>query len=116
MYVHLNLHNITLLNVTPSLIPKNPKEHMCSVGVSLHVVTFPSHISQIMTLEQSIKEFGPRARVHHVVIIVVLAMLIFVLFHNVPRYINPPLLRIHVNSPCLLHIMYTLVTMCMVVE
>jgi hypothetical protein len=26
MYVHLNLHNVTLLNVTPSLIPQNPEE------------------------------------------------------------------------------------------
>ena len=51
---------------------------MCLVKISLLVVTFPSHTSQISTLKQSTKEFKPHARTHHIVIIVniiIMAML-----------------------------------------
>ena len=40
-----NLCNVTLHNVTPFLISPNYRERMCSIQISLLVVTFPSHIS-----------------------------------------------------------------------
>jgi hypothetical protein len=49
---------------------------MCSILISLLVVTFPSHISWVLTLMKSTKEFKPHARTNHIVIFVIIAMLI----------------------------------------
>ena len=75
MQMHLNLHNNTLLNVTPSLRSWNPRERTFSIRISLLVVTFPSHISRVLTLmKQPIKEFKPHACTHHIVITIIIAM------------------------------------------
>ena len=54
--LHSKLCNINLLNVAPSLVSRNPREHMFSFSISLLVVTFPSHISHILTLKQTTKK------------------------------------------------------------
>ena len=38
-----------LCNVTPSLISQNPRNRMCSTQISFLVITFPSHISWVLT-------------------------------------------------------------------
>ena len=43
-----NLQNVTFCNVIPSLISRNPRVWMCSVQISLLVVTFPSHLSWVL--------------------------------------------------------------------
>ena len=43
----LDLHDVTLYSVT--LIPQTPKERMCSIRISLLVITLPSHISHFVT-------------------------------------------------------------------
>ena len=48
---------------------------MFSFQISLLVVMFPSHISWVLTLKLTTKEFKPQACTHHVVIIVIIAML-----------------------------------------
>jgi hypothetical protein len=79
---------------------------MFLVQISLLVLTFPSHISQILTLKYSSKEFKLGVHMHHVVIIVIIVM---VLFHNVTCYTNYILSRIHVTTTYRLNIMCTLV-------
>ena len=59
----------------PSFISPNPREWMCSVQISLLVVTFPSHISWVLTSKESTKEFKPYAPTHHVVVIVITSRL-----------------------------------------
>ena len=102
--------NITILNVITSLISRNPREKDVSVK-SPYLFTFSSHISQILTLKYSIKEFKPRVHMHHVVIIVIIVM---VLFHNVTCYTNSILSRIHVTITYLLNIICTLVAITMI--
>ena len=92
--------NITILNVTTSLISHNPRERMFSLQISLLVVTFPSHISWILTLKCSTKEFKPHVHMHHVVIIVIIVIIAMVLFHNVTLilYYHASMLPLHTSS------------------
>ena len=118
LLVHPNLCNITLLNVTLSLISQKPRERMFSVQISFLIVTFASHVSWVSTLKQSTKDFKPHARTHHVVIVVIICHYCcnvdFVLFRNVIRYIDSLLSCIHVNTTHLLNITCTLVDMCVI--
>jgi hypothetical protein len=46
------LHNTNLLNVTPSLISRNPREHMFSIIIThLVIIMFLTYISWILTLK-----------------------------------------------------------------
>ena len=75
-FIHPSLRNVTLSNVTPSLI-----SYMCLVQISLLVLIFSSHTSWVLTLKQSTKEIKPQARTHYVVVIVIIAML--TLFYSI---------------------------------
>ena len=89
-----------LRDVTPSLIPLNPSEQMCSVQISL-LVTFPSYISWVFTLKYSTKEFKPHARTHHVVIIVIIAVLTLCDSPNLTDYTKSLLSWIfNIMHPC----------------
>ena len=57
--VYPKLCNINLWCVTPSLIPQNPRKLKLSVQISLCVVTFPSHLSRVLTLMQTTEENHP---------------------------------------------------------
>ena len=61
----------TLPNVTPPLTSRNPRERM----FALLVVTFPSHMPWVLTIQYSTKEFKPHTRTHHVVIIVLVVII-----------------------------------------
>jgi hypothetical protein len=112
MLIHPNLRNVTFCNVAPSLISQNLKERMCSVQISLLVVTSPSHITcfDIKIIHQSIRTTCSHVSCcHHCHY----CRFDFVLFHNVTCYIDSLLSRIHVNTIDLLNIMCTLVATCM---
>lgn len=47
-YTHAHPH---LRNFTHSIVSPNPREQMCSIEISLPVITFPSHISWVLTLQ-----------------------------------------------------------------
>ena len=63
VYTHPKLRNTNLHNVTHSLISRNPRERMFVVQISLLIVTFLSHISQIFSLTQTTKEVNPHPRI-----------------------------------------------------
>ena len=97
-YVHPydpNLRNVTLCNVTPSLISQNPREHI-----------FPSHTSWVLASKQSTKEFQTHPRTHYVIITIIIIIFTFVLVHIVTCYTNSLVSHLHV------HIVYFLHTMC----
>ena len=52
---------------------------MFSVKVSLLVVTFASHISWVLTLKKTTKEFKAHTHMHHVVIIITIIIFIIVM-------------------------------------
>ena len=90
---------------------------MLFVQIALHVLTFLSHVPNVLMLNSSTKEFKPQARMHQVVIIVIdfhYRNVDFVLFHNVARYTNSLLSCIHVNTTYLLNITCTLVATCLI--
>jgi hypothetical protein len=96
-HVHPNLHN-----VTPPLISPNPREQMCSVSISLLVITIPLiyHVCRHHTNPP--KQFKPHACTHHVVVIIMIYCYYynvdFGLFHTtITCYIDHLLSRIHVN-------------------
>ena len=66
LLIHPKLRNIYPHNVTHSLIsqnPRDPKERMFIVQISLLIVTFLSLISRILSLMQTIKEVNPHPRI-----------------------------------------------------
>ena len=105
---------ITLRDVTPSLVCRQYPRERDVLGLSIPSLLsrFPLVCHKFFTLKQSTEEFRPHARMHHVVTIVVVAILVFVLFHNFTSYTNYLLLRIHTNIAGLLIIMCTLVATC----
>ena len=136
--LHHDLRNVTLRYVTPSLISQNLEEQMCSIWISLMVVTLPSHISHISTSKWSTKEFKPLVHMRRfgvrfvlhwrnpinlssllrstlpfvygwVCYLSILHILTFVFFHNITYYANSPLSCIHVYITDLLDVRCTLV-------
>jgi hypothetical protein len=81
-----DLRNVTLCDVTPPLATWNPREQMCSVKISLLVVTFPSHASWVLTLKWSHQRIqttrSHASHCHHCHY----CNVDFVLFHNVISY------------------------------
>ena len=80
-HLHPNLHNVTLRNVTPSLISQNPRERTCSVLISLFVVTRPLADHGRRHYNDPPKQFIPQTYTHHVVIIAILASCYSILSH-----------------------------------
>ena len=60
--MHPKLRNINPLNVTHSLMSRNPRERMFVVQISLFIVTFLSLISQNLALVQTTQEVNPHPR------------------------------------------------------
>ena len=87
--VHFKLCGINLLNVTPSLIYRNPREQMFLHKISLLIVMFPFHISWALTLKLATKKFKAHAHTHHVVIIVIITMLTLCYF--IMSHVSPSL-------------------------
>jgi hypothetical protein len=53
-----------------------PRPYGTDVSVkSLSLLSYPPHTLEVLTLKLSIKEFRPHAHTHHVVIVVIIAML-----------------------------------------
>ena len=86
---------------------------MCSLHISLLVVTSPPHISSwVSTLNYSTKDFQSHARTHYVVIIVIVAIVAMLTLYDSPSFTQHTKLlssRIHVNPADLLNNMCTLV-------
>ena len=116
--VHPNLCDVTLFNVTLSLISRNPQ------GTDVHNLNlFPCcHIflpyMMSLTLKQSIKAFNPHLHAscchhyhyyHH-------CNVDQVLFPNIIYCTYALLSCIHVNTTCLLNITCTLVATCLIFE
>lgn len=68
VYVHSELHNINLLNVTLSLISQTLKNGCSQFKSCSYCHVSLSHV-MVLTLNSIMKEFQPHARTHHVVII-----------------------------------------------
>ena len=92
---------------------------MCSVQISLLVVTFPSHTSRTSTLKQSTKEFKPHARTHHIIVIVNIVIIATMsLCHSLMSHATLILYlsRIHANTVHFLNVMCTLVATYVILE
>ena len=92
---------------------------MCSVQISLLMVTFPSHTSRTSTLKQSTKEFKPHARTHHIIVIVNIVIIATMsLCHSLMSRATLILYlsRIHSNTVNLLNVMCTLVATYVILE
>ena len=100
-FTHPNLHDITLLNVTPSLISWNPREQMFSMHISLLVVTFTSHI--IMDLDTKAIHQSQTSHCHYCNVTLCYSIMLHVC------YIDSLLSHIHDNTKYLLNTTCTLV-------
>ena len=111
-----NLCNVTQCNPTPSLTSQNPREQMCSIYIFLLAVTFPSHISWVLTLKKSSKECKAHSHTHHIVIIAMLTVChstmsndTLISYHHasmltlqtsvISRALCMPQVRVYLNNP-----------------
>ena len=116
--IHPNLLNINLHNATLSLslISRHPREWMCSVWISLLVLTYSPYITRfdIQVIHHRVQSTRLHtSRCHHCNYCRY-CNVGFVLFHIVTCYTKSILSHTHINTKYLLSVMCIVVATCMI--
>ena len=115
-YLHPDLCNITLLNITPSLKSSTPRGNGCAQ------FKFPSLLSHFSLIYHGFwlkiihQRIQTNARMHHVVIIVIIVMLTLCDSPKATHYTKFLLSHIHVNTTNLFNISCTLVAVSVILR
>ena len=73
--IHPSLRDVTLYNVTHSLMSQTPWEQMCPVQSSFLVITCPSHIyHRFWHYKNQPKNSNQKFATHHIVVVVIVVM------------------------------------------
>jgi hypothetical protein len=103
----------------PLLYPKDLWNKCAQFKISLLVVTYPSHISCVLTLKISAKEYKPHVGKHHdIIIVIIIIIVILTLCYSIMSHatLNSLVSFIHVNTTNFLDFTCTLVATCIIWE